>query len=426
MGVRRASRGEERSLRVAFVWSLAGNLTYAGCQWAMLMVLAKMTSPEVVGQYALALAVTGPVFMFANLQLRAVQATDARGHYHFADYWRLRLVTTALAVVTSTLWAGMGGYGRESALVVLAMTAGRTVDSLADVIAGAFQREERLDLLSRSLIGRSVLGLVAFGGCLHKTGNLLASLLAQACAWGVVVVLHDVPVRRGLATGEVSPAQRLEWRRLGDLARLSLPLGFVMLLVSLNTNLPRYVIERWLGARELGVFAALASALTAGQLVVNALGQSAAPRLSRLGVLAETDQQPFKQLLRKLLIVAGALGGTGVATAWLLGAPVVAMLFTPEYATSVSVLVWIMVAAGIGYLASFLGNAMTALREFRIQVPLLVVTCSVTLGLSLFLVPRHGLIGAAWALVGAATVQMAASGAMILKALRAVGSKSSM
>src|SRR2546425_157717 len=67
-----------RSLRANFSWTLAGNVVYAACQWGMLIVLARLGSPTMLGQFALGLAVTTPVIIFANLQLRAVQTTDAK------------------------------------------------------------------------------------------------------------------------------------------------------------------------------------------------------------------------------------------------------------------------------------------------------------------------------------------------------------
>ena len=85
-----------------FSWTFAGNVVYSGSQWGMLMVLAKLGSPEMVGQFALGLAVTAPVIMFANLQLRGVQATDARREYRFGHYLALRLFTTALAILVIT------------------------------------------------------------------------------------------------------------------------------------------------------------------------------------------------------------------------------------------------------------------------------------------------------------------------------------
>src|ERR1043165_9211480 len=85
-------RAGTNSLRANFLWSLTGTIIYAGCQWGMLVALAKLGDAEMVGQFALALAVTAPVLMFTNLQLRSVQATDARKDYAFGDYLALRPV----------------------------------------------------------------------------------------------------------------------------------------------------------------------------------------------------------------------------------------------------------------------------------------------------------------------------------------------
>ena len=120
------------SLRSNFSWTFAGNVVYAGCQWGMLMVLAKLGSPERVGQFALGLALTAPVIMLTNLQLRAIQATDARREYRFGHYLALRLATTALSLLVI---AGIAcGYRLETALVILAVGLSKAFESLSDVV----------------------------------------------------------------------------------------------------------------------------------------------------------------------------------------------------------------------------------------------------------------------------------------------------
>src|ERR1700740_1776860 len=86
------------TLRSDFSWTLVGNAIYAGGQFAILMLLAKLVRPEMVGQYALGLAVVYPVMMFTNLQLRAVMTSDTRQKVAFGHYLGLRLVTTLLAL----------------------------------------------------------------------------------------------------------------------------------------------------------------------------------------------------------------------------------------------------------------------------------------------------------------------------------------
>src|SRR5438876_268553 len=61
------------SLRGNFCWSLVGNVIYAACQCGILMTISRLGSPEMLGQFALGLAVTTPVLAFGNLKAKGVQ-----------------------------------------------------------------------------------------------------------------------------------------------------------------------------------------------------------------------------------------------------------------------------------------------------------------------------------------------------------------
>ncbi|HEX6558130.1 MAG TPA: hypothetical protein VF021_01675, partial [Longimicrobiales bacterium] len=71
--------------------SLAGNVIYALCQAGLLVALTHLSRPAMVGQFAMGLAVTGPILLLASLQLRSVQVTDAAERHHFSEYLALRL-----------------------------------------------------------------------------------------------------------------------------------------------------------------------------------------------------------------------------------------------------------------------------------------------------------------------------------------------
>ena len=86
---------ERIPLRENFAWTLAGNAIYATCQWGILVAIAKLGTPAMVGQFALGLAVAAPVFMLTSLQLRVVLATDARNEYRLGHYLAPRLLGTA-------------------------------------------------------------------------------------------------------------------------------------------------------------------------------------------------------------------------------------------------------------------------------------------------------------------------------------------
>lgn len=121
-----------------FSWTFVGNVVYAACQWGMLMALAKLGSPAMVGMFALGLAITAPVFMFANLHLRTIQATDARQQYQFRDYLSVRLATTALALLVVAAIVVLVGYAWETTAVILAVGCAKACESISDIFMGCF------------------------------------------------------------------------------------------------------------------------------------------------------------------------------------------------------------------------------------------------------------------------------------------------
>jgi O-antigen/teichoic acid export membrane protein len=303
-------------LRVSFSWTLAGNLVYALCQFGMLSALAKLGNPSIVGQYALALAIAAPVFMLTNLQLRAVQATDARHEYGFADYFTLRTISTLLGILAILGVAGVAHYDLARKTLIVLVACAKAVETVGDVIAGHLQKFERLDKVARALMLRGIASLLTFASAFWYTRNLLVAVAAQAITWTATVALCDFQIVAKML-GAKPEFFHLCLKTLKSMILISWPLGLVMTLVSLNTNLPRYILERKLGAAELGIFASLAYLLTAIGLIVVALGQSVCTRMSKQ--FAEGDIRGFRLLLTKLVWFATALGVAGVGLTLLAG-----------------------------------------------------------------------------------------------------------
>jgi len=424
------------TLRRNFSWTFTGNLIYAASQWGMLVVLAKLGSPEMVGQFTLGLAVTAPVIMFTNLQLRGIQATDAKGDYVFSDYLGLRLIGTGLALLIIAGITLKAGYRWETSLVILAIALAKAFESISDVFYGLIQQHERMDRIAIALMIKGPLSLLLLGIGVSLTGSVVGGAIGLAIAWGLVLFGWDIRSGRLIlnnsshgregedllvADGEPAKSQnplypRWEKKTLSKLLLLALPLGFVMMLISLNTNIPRYFIERYLGERELGIFAAMSYLMVVGQIVVSALAESATPRLAKY--YAAGNGNAFLRLLLKLTAIAALPGGAGVALALVAGKQLLTFLYQPEYAQYVEVFVLLMVAAGINYTFAFLGYGRTAARYFLIQAPLSCLVTSASAITCFWLIPQAGLKGAAIALIIAAIVEAVSNFGVILHALQ--------
>jgi O-antigen/teichoic acid export membrane protein len=394
-------------LRANFTWTLAGNVVYAGCQWAILVVIARLASAEAVGRLALGLAVTAPVFLFAGLHLRASLATDAARAFRFGDYLGVRLGGMMAALVATAAIVSLSGYDRATGLVVIAIGASKAVEGVSDVYYGRLQQNERMRPIALSLMWRGVLSVVAVGTVLWAGGGLLLAVAALGVAWLVVLVAYDRPAAARFSDEpEPRRPRRMGWRPAGRIVAISLPLGLVMMLLSLRVNIPRYFIQDAMGSADLGIFAAIASLLTAGTMVVSALGQSATPALARH--YHEGDIRAFRRLLARLLLIAGVAGCAGLAVAGVAGEPLLRWIFGGAYAMRSDLLVLMMAVGLVAYAGSSLGYALTAARRFTVQLPLFAATTLASGGACAWLVPAHGLAGAAYAMGGATVLELVA------------------
>lgn len=406
------------SLRANFLWTLVGNIGYAACQWGMLVLLAKVGSTVMVGQFALALAILTPVLMFSNLQLRSIQATDAKREFHFGDYMGLRILTTLVALVIIAILA-VFTTDASTAPVIIIIGIAKGAEAISDLYYGHLQHHERMDRVSISLLLKGAISLAALAVALVLTQSMLWGAVAMAVANMVVLVAYDHRSASALqdSTESLPESWSPRWQlgSLTGLLRLAAPLGIVMFVMSLSTNIPRYFLEHYQGLSDLGIFAAISYMMVAGTRVVAALGESASPRLAKH--YAAEDYASFRKLLLQLLAFGLLLGVATMAIVLVAGRELLTLFYSAEYAERSDVLVWIAVAGSLGYLGSFLGYAMTAARFFFIQAPLFCVVGLTTATACAILVPTHELLGAAWALCLGMIVQVVGSALVVVYSL---------
>jgi O-antigen/teichoic acid export membrane protein len=389
----------------------------------------------------------------------------------FGDYLALRLIGTTLAMLVIIGIVFTAGYRTETSLSILCIAVAKAFESISDVCYGFIQQNEQMDRIAHSMMFKGILSLILMSLGVYISGGVLWGTVGLAVAWGIVLISFDLPntsgfllkylplkpvrspettpvmiikphwsernlyrlARLSLPLGLAKilfyskltvPRSRWDFKTLAKLAWLSLPLGFVMMLISLNLNVPRYFIQNYLGEKTLGIFGALSYLMVVGNIVISALAESSSARLA--SYYAAAERRKFTVLLLQLTIIFGGFGIGCVLFAWIGGKQFLTLIYRPEYAQQQELFLLLAIAAGIGYVSSGLGYAMTAARYFRVQIPLFIaVTATSALG-CLWLIPKLGMKGAALALIMAAVVQLLLNSSVIAHAMFKLKRRSSL
>jgi O-antigen/teichoic acid export membrane protein len=396
------------SLTSNFVWTFVGNVLYAGCQWAVVVVLAKLASAEVVGQYALGLAVGYPITFIANLQLRTLFVTDLAGRYPFFEILGLRYILSAVSMAVVAITCAVSRYDPFTAGVILVVALAQIVDCISENYYGVMQREERLDRISVSLVLRSMLGSGFLIAGVYFTHNLLWGVTGLVLGRAIVLACYEA--RFGVCPTTAREPYVVRFRPQWNLPRqlkmvwIALPLGIVSILVAINGNAPRYVIEHALGRHQLGIYSAISYVPSGCFMIATALGYAVFARLAKLFFNGDVTQ--FKIILFKTGAICAGLGAAGFLGSALLGRIGLTILYRPEYAQHVDLLRWLMIVGAVQCLNTTLGCALTAASQFRVQVPIFVVVTASSLLSCALLIPRMGLLGAAMGVLVSTVVQL--------------------
>lgn len=406
------------SLRSTFAWTLLGNCVYAACQWGMIAALAKLGSTSAVGRLALAFAITAPIFMLTNLFLRGIQATDVRSEFRFQDYFTLRALGTAAGLLVVVVTVFLTKLDSNARVIIVLVGLAKAVESFTDVIAGLLQKHERLDQVAISMMWKGAISLVVFVALYSLSHNVAVACSGLVLSWLAVFAVYDLR----LATKNLSPGDcfwSLDRPVLLRLAKLAAPVGIVMGLSTLNVNVPRYILERFRGSSELGVFAALGYSVVALGLIVNALGQSAVVRMAHS--FAEGRKQEYTRLIGQMSVLGLAASAAALLIGMIAGRRILQAVYGPEYAKALNLLLLFIATAGVTAVASFLSYGMTAARRFRDQVPVFAVTLAATALTAWLLVPHWGMYGAAIALLVSAATQACGAFIVVHYALKNAG-----
>lgn len=388
-------------MRVNAAMNLVGAGSYSLGQWIILIVIAKWDGTVAVGTYAFALAAAAPIILFTNLNLAGVLATDARHDFPFRVYLGLRLFCTALSLVAIAGIAGwMTSSGRLIAEVLLIVGLAKALDAVADIFYARWQQAERTWPVALGMFTNGFLSLVAVLFATIATRSVVAAAWASVGGSAAALLVTIVVTRRFHVrdpSRNEEPIRRDGTVRVASLVKIAFPLGVVMCLISLNANIPRYFIERFLGPSALGGFAVVASIQLVIATVLSAVGQSVAPRMAK--AFAAKQRRDFISLLCRLLAIAVALSSVLIAISLAFGRQLLTIVFRPEYSQYHGLLVLLSVVTLVGSLSICLGFAATAARSFVKQAPVYFATSAAIAIACPLLIPAAGVMGAGWAML---------------------------
>lgn len=370
-----------------FNYMFVANIVSALCKFLILLVIVRLGTPEEVGKYNYALVITAPIFLFFSLKIRSIIVTNDQ--YKLNDFASTIICLNSILIAVISIFLYF--FSKEYLGVILIVSLIKFFENLKEIPYGVYQKEEKLKLMSYSMWIYNIFSLVLFFIIYMIFQDLNLALLGSLFTCVISVLFIDRLIIK--SNFGISFEFLFNYKKFKNIIILSIPLAFSSALGSLNTGIPRILLERFFGQYTLGIFSTIAYILVIGSLFANSISQVFLPKLRKL--FKENNKREFEILTKKMVLIGVIIGLIALLCSLTIGEFVLSLIFGSEYATNNIVL--IILSLGLLFILSgvFLGTSIIATGKYNVNYKISILLLFSILLFSFILIPKYSLLGAA-------------------------------
>lgn len=374
----------EKNIKRNVLFNTVGSIFYYICQWILTVLVVRLDSFETSGYLSLAMTASSSFSAITLFGMRNFQVSDVKAEFSSKEYYGSRIITCIVSLGACMVYAvAMTKSFYNFACITLFMMI-RVAEGLADVFHGINQKYDRFDLIGISYILRGGVSVFSFTIGLIVTHNLATTLLIMAILNLVIMIVFD---RR--KTGRLENISPIVWKKhVFQLLACCVPLVIFNFLLSMENLIPKNILERIMGADELGIYSSIASPTLVVQVMASMIFAPFLPQLTML--YAEGKLDAFRKAFHQILLVLMGLTVVVLLGANLVGKIGLKILFGEkilEYYYLFNPIVWCTILTAMIWIVSAIVIAMRQIKSLLVGI---VVSFGLCISIAQPLIEQYG------------------------------------
>ena len=375
------------NLRRNFIWNIIGSTTSAFISLFLMMVVTRLNSIDDAGIFSFAFSTAMIFYVIGIYSGRTFQVTDKNHKTTDSDYFSLRFLTCIAMLIFGIIFCLIRGYSGDKLIVIMSLIAFRMLEALSECIYAVIQKQNRLYQVGQSMFIKAVFSLVGFTVIDYFTRNITLSCTVIILANLLTIIFFDLPrlAKTGFHFEKFRSAKVWYLLKIGFFT-----FGFSLLNLYI-INAARYALDSSASDSAQTIYGIVAMPATVLTLVGQYLIQ---PFLTNFKKFFATDTHAFQWLTIKLCLALFGVGVVCLLAAWLLGLPVLELLYAIELDGNLTSLLLIIVGGIFSALVLVISTALVTMRRTSSQFWIYCIASVIALFVSRYLVFNGGVFGA--------------------------------
>ena len=380
---------DKNKFKKNFLWNVIGMTCNCFNSLFFMILITRINSMDDAGIFTLSFSIACLVYYIGTYAGRVYQVTNVNDSITDSDFIIHRAITCVMMIFISLMYCFISGYSLYKFTVVILLCIYKSLEAFSDVLYGVVQKNNNLYQVGISLTIKSVFALILFVVVDIVTRNIIYSILFAILAWILVIVLYDFKNVNYVSKFKL----HFNISSLRDIFKNGFFVFIINFLSSYIVNAPKYALDGRASNELQAIFGIILMPATIISLAGQYLLQ---PILNTMANFYSTgEKKEFNKIVFRALLLIVAFGVLCLLGAYVLGIPVLNILYSVDISDYKTHLLIIIFGAVLYSMSTLLSAALTTVRYTFVQFIVFGISSIIAFFLSRFLIVQYSIYGAA-------------------------------
>lgn len=374
-----------------FIWNIVGTGFNAFNSLFFLIIATRVNGINQAGIFSIAFSTACILYAVGLYAGRIYQVTELSEKISDKDFIVNRAFSSFIMIVLVLMFCILKKYDVEKSIVFLLLTFYKSLDSFSDVLYGILQKNEKLEIVGKSLFFKSFFSIILFCVVDIITKNMIIAICSIICTCIIILLLYDLKK----VLSYINYSEKIKIKNAFGIYKQGFFTFSISFLGMYVINSPKYAIDTYLQDNFQTIFGIIVMPATIVSLIANFLIN---PYINQiLDLYKNRKEKEFNKLLLKIVLGIFVFGIIATIFGYLIGTQILGIIYGIDLHSYKFALAIIIFSATLYTIGTIFSSVLTTVRETFSQFIIYLLVSIVAMILSSILTYKFEIKGAVFA-----------------------------
>lgn len=340
-----------------FIWNTLGTGFNAFNSLFFMIIATRVNGVDDAGVFTIAFSTACILYAIGLYAGRVYQVTELNKNITDKDFIINRLITCFSMIIFLILFCVVRNYDIEKSIIFLLLTIYKALEAFSDVVYGVLQKNDKLDIVGKSLFGKSLISIILFLVIDILTKNMIISIISMIIACILIIIFYDFRKTYSYIDLKI----KIDWHNVLNILKKGFFVFAISFLGMYVVNAPKYSIDSFLTNDYQTIFGIIVMPATIMSLIAQFLIH---PYLNKILEFYKTKNlKGLEKVLLKIIGIILLFGIIATILGYVIGTQVLGLIYGLDLSMYKVSLAIIIISATLYTIGTVCSSILTTVRE---------------------------------------------------------------